>query len=324
MPYTPSLSSRAIIGKFYRRLEEVLGGSWAAKLGMPMPSDQESETYNFLGAVPRMRKWGSGRLVEDLRSDGITLTNELFEATIRIDVDDLRRDKTGQINARINELAKACGLHWEEYLTPFIEDGTGSTHGLGYDGQYFFDTDHSEGSSGTQKNVLTNAEVAQLDVGAATAPTEAEMAKAILGCIGWMLQLKDDRGRPINGGAHSWMVMLGNANIYGPAMAACMEMQLEAGSGAVQPNVLRRAGFSLECMLNPWMTASSWTDKFLLFRLDGDTKPFILQEEEGLKVDAIAEGSEMEINERKHQYGATAWRQAGYGQWQHAAVATLS
>lgn len=324
MPYHPSLSSRAIIGDFYRRLEGAFNASWASRLGMLFQSNQESETYNWLGQVPQMREWGTGRLVKQLRADGITLTNQLYEATLRIDIDDMRRDKTGQINVRIAELAKRAAMHWEKLLSALIEAGIAATLGLAYDGQYFYDSDHSEGSSGTQLNLLTATQVTQLDVGTATAPTEAEMAKAILGVIGYMLSYKDDQGEPINGDVRSFLVMVGNANLYGPTMAACIEKQLEAGSGAVQPNVLRSSGFSLECILNPFMTAASWTDDFFIFRTDGDVRPFILQEEQAVKVDAIAEGSEMEINERQHQYGVTAQRAVGYGMWQHAALATLS
>lgn len=321
MPYHPSLSSRAIIGKFYRKLEGAFEKSWASRLGMLFQSDQESETYNWLGQVPRMREWGTGRLIKQLRADGLTLTNELYEATMRIDVDDKRRDKTGQIDMRINELAKSAAMHWEELLSTLIAAGTSGTC---YDGQYFFDDDHSEGSSGTQKNLLAHGDVGALNVGTATAPTEAEMAKALLGVIGHLLTLKDDQGRPMNGDARSFLLMLGNANLYGPAMAACMNKQLEAGSGAVQPNVLHAAPFNVECILNAELTAASWTDKFMLFRTDGDVRPFILQEEEATKMDAIAEGSELEINERQHQYGATAQRAVGYGYWQHGAHATLS
>jgi len=41
-----------------------------------------------------------------------------------------------------------------------------------------------------------------------------------------------------------------------------------------------------------------------------------LQEEEGIKVEAIAEGSELEFKEKKHWYGVSAMRNVGYGYWQ--------
>lgn len=320
MPYSPDLSSRAIIGRFYNRLKEAYDAGWGPKLGMLFKSDQAAETYNWLGQVPAMRAWGTGRLVKELRSYGVTIANTVYESTLNIAIDDLRRDKTGQINVRIAEQARRAAEHWEMLLTGLIIGGASA---LGYDGHYFFDTDHSEGESGTQLNLLAAAQVSALNVATATQPTESEMARAILGVIGYMLTYKDDQGQPINGDARSFLVMVAHPQIYGPAMAACTQLQLQAGSGAVQPNVLRASGFSVDCVLNPRIAAASYTDDFWIFRTDGDTRPFILQEEQPVKVDAIAEGSEMEINERKHQYGVTAIRGVGYGMWQHAAFATL-
>jgi len=324
MPYSPSLSSRAIIGRFYKRLEGAFEASWASKLGMLFRSDQASETYNWLGQVPQMRAWGTGRLIKELRAQGLTIPNTRYEATLAIDIDDLRRDKTGQVNVRINELAARAAGHWEKLLSTLIGNGTGSTSGLAYDGQYFFDTDHSEGDSGTQLNVLAAAQVSQLNVGTATQPTEAEMSAAILGVIGYMLGYVDDQGEPINGSARSFMIMCANAQIYGPALGACTKTSVMAASGAVSPNPLLAAGFNMSCVLNPYLAAASYTDDFWVFRTDGEVRPFILQEETGVKVDAIAEGSEEEFKNARHLYGVTANRGVGYGMWQHAAIATLS
>ncbi len=69
---------------------------------------------------------------------------------------------------------------------------------------------------------------------------------------------------------------------------------------------------------------SSWTAQFAVFRTDGNVKPFILQEEVPIQVDAIAEGSELEFNEHKHHYGIWASRNVGYGYWQHAVLVTMA
>ena len=66
-----------------------------------------------------------------------------------------------------------------------------------------------------------------------------------------------------------------------------------------------------------------WADKFAVFRTDSSIKPFIRQEEEGVKLKAIAEGSELEFKHDKHWYGVDTWRNAGYGFWQHACLAHI-
>jgi phage major head subunit gpT-like protein len=73
--------------------------------------------------------------------------------------------------------------------------------------------------------------------------------------------------------------------------------------------------------MNPRLT---WTTDFAIFRTDGRSKPFILQEEEGVTVQAIAEGSEEEFRNNRHLYGVKRICNVGYGLWQHAARCTLS
>ena len=52
--------------------------------------------------------------------------------------------------------------------------------------------------------------------------------------------------------------------------------------------------------------------------------PFIRQQEMPVQVDAIAEGSELEFNEKKHHYGVSASRNVGYGYWQHACLLQMT
>ncbi len=61
-----------------------------------------------------------------------------------------------------------------------------------------------------------------------------------------------------------------------------------------------------------------------MFRTDGETRPFIFQEELPVQVQALAEGSELEINENQHQYGVKAIHAAGYGFWQDACLVTFT
>jgi len=177
------LGSRSIIGKFFRALEQYTGLSWIQLVSVLFDSDQESETYKWLGQSPVMREWIGGRHAKGFRENGITIVNKEFEATLDIPVKWMRRDKTGQIDVRINEMAQRAVGHYGSLLSTLIKNGTGATSGLCYDDQYFFDDDHSEGESGTQKNLLTNSEVAALQVANATRPTITEAIAAILGVI---------------------------------------------------------------------------------------------------------------------------------------------
>lgn len=307
-----SLSSRAIIGAFYARLEQKTGNEWINRIGMgPFQSDQGSETYNWLGMAPAMREWIGGRNAKGFRENGITIVNKSFEATLEVLVDEIRRDKTGQVMVRVNEMADRANAHWAKLLTALIVAGEA---GLCYDGQYFFDTDHAEGDSGTQDNDLT------ANIGTPAAPTQAEMESAILTMTSQIIGFKDDQGEPMNENAMDFTVMV-PVNHMSAAAAALRNPVITDGSGARTNTITNLGGFNFQLAVNPRLTA---TDKFYLFRADGNVKPFILQEETPIEIAAVAEGSELEFNEKKHHYGISAMRNVGNGYWQHACLMTFT
>ena len=107
-----TLSSRAIIGEFYKTLESDPGAAWIGPLSMLFTSDQDSETYPWLGQSPALREGIGGRNARGFRENGITVVNKHFESTIEVLVSELSRDKTGQILTRIRELAARTNSHW--------------------------------------------------------------------------------------------------------------------------------------------------------------------------------------------------------------------
>lgn len=313
------LGTRDIIGTFFQRLEAYMGSSWVELISMLFESDQASETYKWLGMVPAMREWLGGRHAHGFRENGITIINKTFEGTLQIPVDWIRRDKTQQIDIRVGELAVRAVEHWAKLLSTFISNGTGSTSGLCYDGQYFFDDDHEEGSSGVQKNLLTNTEVAALDVTTTTAPTAKEAVAAILGVIGYMLGFKDDQGEPMNANAKEFLVMT-SVTLWPYLCPAIANKVIDSGETNTIASI-EADGFRIRLAANPRLT---YTTQFVVFRTDGQAKPLIRQEEEETSMTALVEGSDHEFKENEHLYGAKAIRNVGYGYWQHAAHATLS
>lgn len=312
------LGSRAIIGSFYNRLEQNAAASWVGRLAMPMDSDQSSETYKWLGMSPRLREWVGGREAKGFRENGFTIVNKTWEATLRVSTDDIRRDKTGQVQVRINELADQAATHDQGLLSTLILNGAS---GLCYDGQYFFDTDHSEGDSGNQSNSIgfdISDEVGTDNAGTYTNPTPKTMQRAILKAVAQLLSLKDDQGEVLNELARSFDVMV-PPSFMGATIAACAAPILEGG---MSNQILAVQDFQIRPVVNPRLTA--WSDKFAVFRADGNTKPFIVQEEEKLSISAVAEGSEHEFKNNEHLYGIKRISNVGYGMWQHACLVTLA
>lgn len=300
------LTSQGVVGRFYRRLEEFAQGAWWTQVALHFPSTQAAETYRWLGMVPQVREWVGGRQVRPLRGAGQTIVNKVWEATVRVDADEARRDKSGQILVRVNELARRVATHPNKLITTLMLGGTNT---VCYDGQYFFDTDHSEGDSGTQSNSIT------ANATTPTAPNDDEMYAAIVKGLAQMLSFKDDHGEPVNEGAQSFLVMVPMSFLPATLIALAGRM-IESSS-----NPLVEGGpFQVRWVANPRLT---WNDKFAIFRTDGSTRPFIFQEELPVQVQVLAEGSELEVNENQHQYGVKAVHAAGYGFWQDACLVTL-
>lgn len=315
------LASPAIIGSFYEQLEEAYSMSWASKLGwLNSGSNQETETYKWLGSVPKFREWFGGRAAGHPKAESYSIRNKLWEQTLEFGIDDLRRDKTGQIELRIGELAQAGASFWEDMITSLI-----NADGLCYDGQNFFDTDHpvkeSTVGSTTAKNEVTASEVTALNVSTATAPTPDEAAAAIQGCVGHFMTFTNDMGHLLNSSAREFLIMVGDANLWGPFNTAISQPTLTGGASNPITGLQSR-GYKFDVVLNPLMTSA--TDNFRIFRTDAKLKPFILQEEYGTKVTVIGAGSEEEFKNRRHLFGTERMGNAGYGLWAYAIKATLS
>jgi phage major head subunit gpT-like protein len=304
-----SLGSRAIIGRYYAALDQYTGSIWIPQVSMYFNSDQESETYRWLGQAPALREWVGGRQAKGLRDNGMTIKNVKFESTLEFDVDDMRRDKTGQVVVRINDLAGRTNAHWGDLLSDLIKAGASS---LCYDGQYFYDTDHQEGKSGQQSNKIT-VDISGLPAtqhGSPTLPSAEEMMFTILAGIQQILLFLDDQGKPMNTSAKNFLVQV-PVGLMAPAMAAVYNTVFASGV----TNTLVNSGFKIELEINPNLTE---TDTIHVFRTDANIKPFIRQEELGVQMKAIAEGSELEFHNDKHEYGVKTIRNVGYGYWQYA------
>jgi phage major head subunit gpT-like protein len=316
------LSSRAIIGMFFNRLAQNVGTEWIDAVSMLFQSDQESETYKWLGMSPQMREWVGGRNAKGFRENGITIINKDYEATMEVLLKELRRDKTGQIRIRINELADRTNAHWAKLLSAKMILGSSEAC---YDTSYFFADAHSEGDSGSQDNNLS-IDISALPTGdttgshgSTTSPSIGEMSLCILQAIAAITGFKDDQGEPMNEGAKNFIVMV-PSTLYPAALGACTVQYLPQG---MNNPLMASNAFNVIPVSNVRLNAS-WSASFAVFRTDGNTKPFIRQEELPVTIAAVAEGSELEFNENKHHYGVMASRNVGFGYWQHGCLVTMT
>ena len=264
------LGMRGVQGRLFQRIEAVTAEGWQGQVGMLIPSDQSSEEYKWLGQTPGVREWIGGRHAKGFTENGLTVYNKTFEGTIEVNVDEIRRDKSAQLQARIDELGQRVGEHWHKLLSALIE-----ANPVGYDASAFFADAHSEGDSGTQDNNFSDA---NLGVAAATTPsnpTADEMRTRIQAAIGKIIAFKDNVGEFHNANAKQFMVMV-PPNMLFAAIAATQAGIILTG-GASNDNVLAiQRVFNIGVTANPRLTS---TTVFYVFRTDAMMKPFILQDE---------------------------------------------
>lgn len=312
------ITSRAVIGVFKRAIAAGLPPNWVTAIANQFSSDQASEDYPWLSAAPVLREWVGGRHAKGLTENNITIANKHFEATMEVLVRDMRRDKFGMIEARVMEIIRRAYTHPANLLSTLIINGESTAC---YDGQYFFDTDHSEGNSGTQSNDLS-VDISALPVavhGTTTAPSISEMQLCVAQAIAQMLSFKDSEGEPMNEDASGFLVMVPPAFLNTALQAVATPAQVAESQTALQA---LKSDFNISVTTNARLSA--WTTKFAVFRTDSYIKPLIFQRETAVNVAAKAEGSEFEFDNDAHQYGVDYWGNVAYGLWQNACLVTMA
>lgn len=256
-----------------------------------VPSEHDTEKYAWLGSTPKVREFKDERIPAGLYQHDYTIKNKTWEASIAVDRSALEDDEYGQIKLRIQELAQEVKRHQDEVVFALLKDGFAT---LCYDGQYYFDTDHSEGESGTQSNKGT----------AALSATSLQAAFTA------MMKNKDDRGKV--------MGIIPDTLVVPPDLKWTATELLESvyapdvvsGKTDTRRNVLSGV---VELIVSPYLTDS--TDWFLLCarRI---VKPVIFQSRIPVEFAALESNSENGFMRDQFVYGVRARYNVGYGLWQ--------
>lgn len=155
-------------------------------LAMTVPSEGKDEEYAGLGSMPGMREWLGDRDFKELRAHRFTIKNKKWESSLKIEKDDIDDDRLGLYGPLLEQLGVEAMQHPDELALTLIEAGAATAC---YDGQYFFDTDHAYGDSGTQSNKMTYNATDH------TAVTPTEFRAAFHAALIRMLGFKRDNGK---------------------------------------------------------------------------------------------------------------------------------
>ena len=152
----------------------------------------------------------------------------------------------------------------------------------------------------------------------ATAPTVDEMADVLVNLLTHFYTLKDDRGRPINGGITSYTVVVGTGALSAPAVSAVGLDSLTSGASNPLRGMAQSQGLSVRVRLDPRLSAK--TTKVYVLAGGPRQLPFIYQDEVGLELFETDPGPDHKFI----KVGAKRTGRYGYGAWQKALIGTLS
>ncbi len=294
------LSTPGIRSEFFQRFDEVNKKTFWERLSTRVPSNTAKETYKFLGSVPPMREWGTGRKARGIFAESYDIENLKYESTLEVDRDEIDDDQLGQIRLRIRELADRAATHKDSEIARLLENG-GNAGFNSYDSKTFFAADHTSGKSGNQSNILAPSAATPTD------PTVAEFRTAMKDGLTRILSFKDDQGEPMSFGA-SGMVAVVPPSMMLTAAEALNTTLVNSGS----TNVLQGAA---EIVTFPYFTAS---DAFYLLKTDVAVKGIVFQDRMPLEFTAQERDSESGFRREKYEYGVRARYRLTYGYWQFA------
>jgi len=291
------LLTKGLRSEFFNRFNAAT--TFFQDLSTRIESRSDTETYKWLGSLPRMREWGTGRLAKGIGSESYSIENLKYESTLEVDRDEISDDKTGQIRIRIAEMAERAATHKDFLISQLLING--ETAGFNsYDGVSFFNNSHVSGSSGAQDNLVSSTASDPEN------PTTDEFKTGLRTAIGTMMAFKDDQGEPMSISA-TGLVCIVPSLMYLTALEAINATIISSTSNIVA-GAARIVGF-------PWLTDQS---KWYLLKTDGVIRPLIFQDREPVEFNALTEDSDEGFRREKFLYGVRARYRLAYGYWQFA------
>jgi phage major head subunit gpT-like protein len=259
---------------------------------------------NWLGAAPQLREWVDEKQARGLSRYEWEILVKRWEATIEVDLDVLADARGNVYEFRMREMAQNASRHRYNLLSSLLSGGDAA---LGYDGQYFFDTDHSEGSSGSQSNKLTGSGTSLANV-----TTDYYAAKAKL------MQYLDDVGEPIWVGDFRPIVWFpaGNATLFQRFMELKGAALVSGAAGVAASNVLVN-----DFDLAPDPKLSSASNDWYMLNPEGSMKPFVAVNRETIHYeDNFGTGHPDVWSRRIGQASSVGRDNIAYAMWQKAVM----
>jgi phage major head subunit gpT-like protein len=275
------------------------------KLCTPVDSNRDSENYGWLGSMPGVKEWLGDRNFQELRAATYALANKHWESSVTIPKNNVADDTWRFYRAVLSDLGIEAMHHPDELLFDLIVAGETTAC---FDGQFFFDTDHVWGDSGSQSNDISTTVVLE------TAVTTAEFKTMYHAARQKMLGYKNDQGKLLN------RPTIGKLN----NLLLLVPLELEQQAHEAVESTLLGGGDSNIIIDKPQIVASAYLTsglKFYLFNLDMGLKPFVFQKRLPLKRQMT--GNET-IEFKDLKFMTEARYNVGYLAWWKAVLTTFA
>jgi phage major head subunit gpT-like protein len=262
-----------------------------AQTAMLVPSGSSQNDYTWLSKFPMMRKWIGDKVLKALEAFKYTVVNDDWEATVEVDRNDIEDDNLG-IYAPQAQMAGYSARQLPDIIVSGLKNNAFAN--LCYDGQYFYDTDHS----------VAGASVTNHGTAALSAATAAAAAASYGIARTAILSFKDDDGQPL--------ALIPDVLEVPPALEITgkrlVEMERLADDS---PNPYKGTA---RLLVNPRLSS---TTAWFLHCTSMPVKPFVYQERKAPNfVEQTDAQTDNVFMRKKFRFGTEARAAGGYAFWQ--------
>lgn len=265
-----------------------------------MTSLSDEEKHLFSGASPQVTEWKGSRKTTPIVTKATTIENKIYDASVRLSRDDMRRSKGGELNIQrqLRKLENAVLGFPNKRITDLLVNGTGVAEHTPFDGVSFFNDSHPAiDASGGFDNLLAGS-------GTSTANIATDINEAFKAFGGFL----DTNGEPFFGDMELEVVF-----VHGPLLRKAFTEALEA---EIISNTTNKQKGTARAIENRRLTD---TDDFYAFVTNPGFKPLIWQDEQPLEIDVAMENDpELWNRQRQAEVGASVALGAGYAYPQSA------
>lgn len=259
-------------------------------------------TYAWLGAFPRFREWVGPRYVRSLNERVYQIYNKTYELTLGQDEAYSEDMGVADMQLIMRGIARAAVDLPNDLIIELLQNGQTR---VGYDSQFFFDTDHPvniDSVTGTQSNYEASG----------FALTRANFIAARLR----MYKFQGENGRVFRAPESLALVVPPSLQ---PTAEDILKLDYIAVAGGTQANTLRNAA---KIIVVPELESTPTT--WYLFGLGGNSPPpFILQERRAPRF--VVKNQPDDDNKfwnGENLFGCDSRYGAGYGAWYRSFKAT--